>query len=80
MIHLSKETKKSRREIRDRAVSHFGESGLGLDPMTPCVSCACFEGGGGFVTVDVLEENGGRVVDIKAKEWEYEAKRFLREV
>ena len=80
MIHLSKKTKKPVQEIRKRADAYFGTDGLGLDAVDAGECSGCYEGGGGFVSIDIQEDDQQRTVDIRAKEWEFDAKRFLRKI
>jgi hypothetical protein len=51
---------------------------LGLYTIRPHHFCAYFEGGGGFVAVTILDKEGFHVIDIQSREWEYDAKKFLR--
>jgi hypothetical protein len=39
--------------------------------------CICFEGGGGYVAVSVVEESKMRTVDVETREFEYQVTRFL---
>jgi hypothetical protein len=40
--------------------------------------CVSFAGGGGYVTISVVEESKLRTVDIETREYEYQAKRFIQ--
>ena len=42
--------------------------------------CVSFSGAGGHVTVTVSERGDHREVDVEAREFEYQAKRFLESV
>ncbi len=77
MISISKKTGKSRNIIRKSIDTYFGESGLGLNQSKPQNYCAYFEGGGGFVAVEILDEDDNRVINIQSREWEYHVKQFL---
>lgn len=78
MIHISKKTAKSRRTLKKQIDRYFGKNGLGLHPVAPRCACACFEGGGGYVIVDILDQQNSRIIDIQSREWEYAAERFMR--
>lgn len=78
MIRISKKTSKSRNTIKKSIDKYFGKGGVGLNTLSPCDSCACFEGAGGYVAVNILDEEDSRVIDIQSMEWEYFAKRFMR--
>jgi hypothetical protein len=39
--------------------------------------CISFSGAGGYLTVTVVEDAGGREVDVETREFEYPARRFL---
>ncbi len=80
MIRISKKTQRLRPDLRKCIDHFFGKNGLGLLRVTPHEFCAYFEGGGGFVAVDIVDEEENRVVDIRTKEWEIHAQRFLETV
>jgi len=77
MIHLTKETKHTASEIVSLASKFFGRGGLGLEEKTIKRDCIEFEGGGGYVSVVVVEEDDKRNVDIESREWEYHVKQFM---
>ena len=80
MIHITKETTHSTDEVMRRASDFFGPKGLGLEEKTRDACCTSFEGGGGYVLVTVAEAEGKRDVDIEAREWDYQAERFLETI
>ena len=80
MIRISKTTQTPRSAIKAQLDTYFGPGGLGLHFVDHISYCAYFQGDGGYVAVDIIEEDNSRVVDIHAREWEYHAKRFLIEV
>ena len=59
MIVLGKETKKKRDELLKKAKSFFGPGGEGLTISSEGNCCITFDGGGGFVTVTITEEESG---------------------
>ena len=77
MIHITKETTHSADEVVRRASDFFGSQGLGLEEKEHNVCCITFEGGGGYVSVTVVEAEGKRDVDIESREWDYQVKEFL---
>jgi hypothetical protein len=80
MIRMTKETTLTPTEILDKASGFFGKSGLGLEETDRNPCCVFFEGGGGHVSITVIEENDLRNVDIETREWEHQVKRFIREL
>ena len=78
MIRISQKTFKTPEVIVNRAIKYFGKNGLGLDQKeeTPC--CLLFEGVGGYVAVNIIDQSKHRIIDIESREWDYHAKRFLR--
>ena len=80
MINISKKTKKSRDVIKKRIDKYFGKNGLGLDQSRAQNCCAYFEGGGGFVAVEILDEEDKRVINIQSREWEYHAKQYMQSI
>ena len=81
MALYSVETKLTPEQAIQKAVAFFGKGGLGLDVDTnernPC--CATFEGGGGHVRVTVAEGEK-TTVELETREWDYDAKRFMRQI
>lgn len=80
MIHLGKESKLSPTKVLEKAIEFFGPDGVGLEVTEQDGGCARFEGGGGYVFVQVCEKEKGTEVDLEAREWEYQAKQFMREI
>jgi hypothetical protein len=80
MIRLSKSTRLAPEEILGRAAAYFGEGGEGLKTVERGSCCVSFAGGGGDVTVSVVDETTHRTVDVVSREFEYQAKRFLERV
>ena len=80
MIRMAKQTRLKPPDIIVRASDYFGEGGEGLEEKgrNPC--CISFEGAGGYVAVSVVEEDKRRTIDIEAREFEYQVKRFLETV
>jgi len=78
MIRMAKQTRLKREEIIARAVEFFGEKGEHLEEKhrNPC--SVCFEGGGGYVLISIVEESHKRTLDIETREYEYQVKRFLK--
>lgn len=76
MILLSKNTKLSNEKIRQKAVGFFKEKyGLSTESAGDC--CIDFIGGGGHVHLNIFNGEDGIKVEIEAKEWEEQAKKFL---
>jgi hypothetical protein len=77
MIRITKQTRSKTEDIIKQASTFFGKGGEALEEnqRNPC--CISFEGAGGYVTVSVIEEDKYRTIDVEAREFEYQAKRFL---
>ena len=80
MIRITKETTYSTDEVMRRASDFFGPKGLGLEEKARNACCRCFEGGGGYVLITVIAGEGKRNVDIEAREWDYQVKKFLETI
>jgi hypothetical protein len=78
MIRISKISRLSPEEIISRAARYFGEGGEGLQEMERGACCISFSGAGGHVTVLVSEQDNQRTIDVESKEFDYQAKKFLR--
>jgi hypothetical protein len=51
---------------------------LGLAERSPEGATAIFEGGGGAVVVSAASRDGGSTVEVVSREWDYQAREFLR--
>ena len=78
MLRIARQTRLNSADIIDRAAKFFGQDGEGLEEKERHLCCISFEGVGGYVTVAIVDENKHRVVDIETREFEYQAKRFLK--
>ena len=80
MIRISKETSLKPEAVIEKAGRFFGKDGEGMEEKdrTPC--CIFFEGAGGHVSLNIAEEKGKRTVELEAREWEYQAKKFLEQL
>ena len=79
MLRIATKTDRPVAEVLDRAVSFFGPGSVGLELRHRAPDHVTFEGGGGFVTVDVVPEEGQRDVTVVTQEWEHDARRFIEE-
>jgi hypothetical protein len=80
MIRITKETTLSADDVLRRASDFFGTQGLGLEEKERNSCCIAFEGGGGYVSISLVEAGGKRDVDAESREWEYQAKEFLETI
>lgn len=80
MIHITKETTHSANEVVKLASDFFGTEGLDLEEKERNSCCITFEGGGGYVSVTVVEAGSKRDVDVESREWEYQVKKFLETI
>jgi hypothetical protein len=80
MIRISKQTRLKSDDIIERASKYFGKGGEGLQETQRNLCCISFEGGGGYVSVSIVEEDKLRIVDVESREFEYQARRFLEKM
>jgi hypothetical protein len=80
MLHITKETAHSADDVVTRASDFFGNKGLGLKEKERNSCCITFEGGGGYVSITVVEAGGKRDVDVESREWDYQVKKFLETI
>ncbi len=77
MLRIAKRSRLNTDEIIAKASRYFGKGGEGLDEAERGPCCISFSGGGGHVTVTVVEETDKREVEVETREYEYQAKQFL---
>jgi len=77
MLKIAKQTKLAHEEVMNRASKFFGKNGEGLEEIERNPCCISFEGGGGYVSVSITDEQKHRTVDVETREYEYQAKQFL---
>ncbi len=77
MLRISNQSQLSTDEILAKAARYFGKGGEGLDETEREPCCISFSGGGGYVTVTVTEKSNQREVDVKTREFEFQARQFL---
>lgn len=80
MLRISKESRLPPVEILARASRYFGKGGEGLEETERGSCCISFAGAGGHITVTVSEEGDHREVNVESREFEYQARHFLRSV
>jgi hypothetical protein len=80
MLKIAKQTKLAPEEAIKKAIEFFGPVGYGLKVTEKGYTCAYFEGGGGDILVTAYVDNNITYVDIEAREWEYQAREFLRKL
>lgn len=80
MVKISKETKVPAEKIVSMASEFFGRNGLGLEEKSRNSCCITLEGGGGYVSVriDAAKDKGN--VTVESREWDYQAREFLRQL
>ena len=80
MLRISKQTKLKPEQILEQAVNYFGNGGLGLqeNERNPC--CIYFEGAGGYISINIHEDDRYRDVEVESREWDYQAKQFLAQM
>ncbi len=82
LLRMGAKTNQSPQEVLNRAVAYFGEHGVGLKLVQQRPNAVQFAGGGGHVQVTVSPANNGQQteIDLQTRDWEYDVKRFLREL
>ena len=80
MIRIAKQTRLKSEDIIDKASRFFGEGGEELEEKERNRCCISFEGAGGYVAVTVVDEDKHRVIDVETREFEYQAKAFLKRI
>ena len=70
-------TKLSPEEVIQKAKTYFGEQGLHLTIVEEGACCISFEGGGGFVSLTLAEEEGKTDVDLTTREWMFDVQQFM---
>jgi hypothetical protein len=77
VIKIAKQTRSTPEEVIDRASKFFGNGGAVLEEKERNPCCISFEGGGGYVSISISDEEKQRVVEVESREYEYQVKRFL---
>jgi len=80
MIKIAKQTKLAPEKIINQASTFFSKGGEGLeeDERNTCPPCRItFEGGGGYVSISIYDDEKNRMVEVETREFEYQAKQFL---
>ena len=80
MIRIARQTGLGSEEVIDKASKFFGKGGEGLKEKERNSCCISFEGGGGYVSISIVDEEKTRMVDVEAREFEFQAKRFLEKL
>ena len=76
MLKVEKRTKKSPQEVARKLKAFFGKGGLGLDLKEETPTCLTFEGGGGYVSATLCEEDKEIRIDLATQEWDNQVKAF----
>ena len=76
MLNIETKTKLSEAEAIDKVKRFFGKGGLGMDLKEDSPNCLSFEGGGGYVTATICQEEDQIRIDLVTQEWEYQVKEF----
>lgn len=77
MLKIAKKTGLAPEEVVDRAAKFFGKGGEGLEEKERNPCCISFEGGGGYVSVLIYDEEKNRMVEVESREFDYQTKQFL---
>jgi hypothetical protein len=77
MLRIGTRTDRPAREVLEQAIAFFGLGSLGLELSHRGADHLTFQGGGGFVTVDVVHEDEHSDVTVITREWERDARQFI---
>jgi hypothetical protein len=66
-------------EALERASTHFGPGGEGLDISSRDECCITFQGGGGYVTV-TAQAGEKTTLELETREWDRAVQQFMRHV
>ena len=80
MAVYEKQTKQSADKVMEKAVKFFAGKPPGLKIKAQDKCCAEFEGGGGFVNINVSAKDKGSTVNLETREWDYWAQKFLEKL
>lgn len=65
--------------VLEKAVDFFSDEwGLEISSKKEC--CILFQGGGGHVFVQCLEENNDKKVELATREWDKQVKKFMSKI
>jgi hypothetical protein len=80
MRNIAKESSLTPDEVLGEAVAFFGPGGVGLAKTECGEGCLRFEGGGGYVQIQVTARGSGSQVEILEREWTFQVDNFLDEI
>jgi hypothetical protein len=80
MLRISKQTRLKPEQILLQAIHYFGKDGLGLEEKEQNPCCIYFEGAGGYISINIHDDDRYRDVEVESREWDYQAKRFLAQM
>ncbi len=76
MLKLETKSKLPPEKIVDKLKGFFGEGRLGLDLEEETSQCLTFQGGGGYVTATLCQEEKKTRIEFVSQEWEIQVKKF----
>ena len=77
MVNMFKKTSLSTEKIIERTKEYFGEKGLNLVLTEENPDCLNYEGGGGYVNINICKDGNENRIDVVSVEWEKQVKDFL---
>ena len=80
MLRISKQTRLKPEQILLQAANYFGTDGLGLEEKEKNPCCVYFEGAGGYISINIQDDDKYRDVEVESREWDYQAKQFLAQM
>ena len=80
MLKIAKQTKLNPEKVINRASNFFGKGGWGLDEKGRNQFCISFEGGGGHVTISIVDQEEHCEVTADTREFEHPVRQFLEKI
>jgi hypothetical protein len=67
-------------EVFERAISHFGPHGAGLQLTAQTSHGMVFQGGGGHVALSVVSAEPQTTLELETREWDYAVQQFMAQI
>ena len=80
MAHYATSSRWNAEKVRAAAEAYFGAGGLGLQNNSQDECCLSFTGGGGYVSITIIEADGKSEVELNVSEWDARIPAFLRKI
>lgn len=74
------QTSRTPEEVKNEALSFFGEGGLGLTRTGESPDSVTFSGGGGYVSISIEKKAENTLVLLETREWDYQVQEFMKHI